>query len=53
MTSYYAATIYDTAADVETFIETVATTVTFDLIAYRDGSTSKFMYITPAPNLAT
>ncbi len=46
----YTFTEYATDALAETGIEALETTTTFDLIAYRDGSKSKFIRITPAPN---
>ena len=35
--------IYDTAAEVETAVELIATTVTVDIIPFKQGAKQKFM----------
>jgi hypothetical protein len=48
----YVATIYSSAASLETAIELLETSVTFDVIPYKEGCKAKFLMISPAPNAA-
>ena len=48
----YVGTIYSTPAAAETAIEALETSVSFDLIPYKEGCKAKFLMISPAPNAA-
>ena len=46
----YTCTEYATVAALETAVELLETTVTFDIKHYREDGVSKFMMISPHPN---
>jgi hypothetical protein len=52
MTNYVVET-YATAALCEAAVEAIATSSTFLVVPYKEGPTTNFMLITPAPNKTT
>jgi hypothetical protein len=49
----YTCTEYDTQATLDAAIIGMATTVTFDIIPYREGGQLKFMIVSPHPSKGT